>query len=290
MQDAYGGGSAQVSVAADVTTADDGNDTHSIKASVTPVKGAVAYAWFWGANGGDILLGAITNINSVLLTNPMAAGAQKVADLPASDNSKNLLIFDGLIAQIAAANSGAYVYAMPTGTPGAGTPLTADGAGGIVEINNALKSFWDNYRLSPDVMYVNAQELGNITAKVIAGGAAPLFRFNVDAQKGAVADVTLTAGSVVGFYLNKYTMGGGQLVKVMLHPNVPPGLIIFRCVQIPYALPNVQNILEVKTTRDYYQIDWPLRTRQYELGGYYRGVLRNRFTPAYGMIYNIANG
>lgn len=288
--DTHGGGSAQVSAAADVTTGDDSNDTHGIKASVTPVKGAVAYAWFWGPNGGDIKLGAITTINSILLTTPTPTGTQTVASLPATDNSRNLLLYDGLIPHICGAASGAYYYQMPTGTPGTGTPLTSDGAGGIVEINVALKSFWDNYRLSPDVAYVNAQELQNITTKVIAAGGTPLFRFNVDAQHGQVGDVTLTAGSVVGFYLNKFTMGGGQLVKFLLHPNMPPGCIIFRCEQIPYALPDVQNILQVKTIRDYYQIDWPLRTRQYELGVYYRGVLMNRFAPAFGAIFNIANG
>jgi hypothetical protein len=286
--DAYGGGSAQKSAIATVTTANDAVSTHSLRASVTPVKGAVAYAWYWGLAGSE-LLGAITTINSVLIT-AVAAGTQNISALPSSDNSRNLLLFDGLLTHICTNASGAYYLQMPTGTPGTGTPLTSDGVGGIVEINTALKSFWDNYRLSPDVMYVNAQELNNITTKVLAGGAASLFQFNMNAQAGQVAGVTLTAGSVVGFYLNKFTMGGGQLVKIMLHPNVPPGLIVFRCEQIPYALPNVQNIIQVKTIRDYYQIDWPLRTRQYELGVYYRGVLMNRFAPAFGAIFNIANG
>jgi hypothetical protein len=288
--DSYGGGSAQISAAANITLANDGNNTHSIKASVTPVNGALAYAWFWGKDGDSILLGAITPINSILLTAKLATGAQKAADLPASDNSQNLLLFDGLLTQIFTPNSGAYIYTMPTGAPGTGTPLTSDGAGAIVEIDNALEAFWNNYRLSPDVMYVNAQEHKNIKEKVIAGGGAPLYRFNVDAQQGSVADVTLTAGAVVGSYTNMFTMGGGQLVKVLLHPYVPPGTIVFRCERIPYALPDVQNILQVKTVRDYYQIDWPLRTRQYELGVYYRGVLQNRFPPACGVITNIANG
>ena len=169
--DTYGGGAAQVSAPATLTTANDGNNTHGLKASVAPVNGAVAYAWFWGPTAGQIL-GAITTITSVLIL-AAATGTQTAASLPAADNSVNGLLFDGLITQICTPGSGSYIYRMATGAPGTGTPLTPDGAGGIVEINSALEAFWNNYRLSPDIMYVNAQELLNITAKVIAGGGAP---------------------------------------------------------------------------------------------------------------------
>ncbi|MGD0826556.1 MAG: hypothetical protein ABSA09_00510 [Desulfobaccales bacterium] len=288
--DTYGGGAAQASAPATVTTASDGNPTHGLKASVAPVTGAVAYAWFWGPAAGSQTLGAITTINSILILTAAGAGTQTATSLPAADNSVNGLLYDGLITQISTPGSGSYIAFQATGTPGTGTPLTADGAGGVVEINQALEAFWNNYRLSPDIMYVNAQELQNITSKVIAGAGAPLFRFNVDAQTGTVADVTLTAGAVMGFYLNKFTMGGGQLVKVMLHPNLPPGTILFRCERIPYPLTDVTNIIQVKTRREYYQIEWPLRARQWENGVYYSGVLQNYFPPAFGMICNIANG
>ncbi|MGD0828199.1 MAG: hypothetical protein ABSA09_08970 [Desulfobaccales bacterium] len=162
--DTYGGGSAQPSAPATITTANDGNSTHGIKATVAPVNGAVGYAWFWGPTAGTQLLGAITTVNSVLIL-AAATGTQTAASLTAADNSMNALLFDGLITQICTPGSGSYVYRMPTGTPGTGTPLTADGAGGIVEINAALEAFWNNYRLSPDIMYVNAQELLNISGR-----------------------------------------------------------------------------------------------------------------------------
>ena len=50
------------------------------------------------------------------------------------------------------------VTVQPTGAAGAGTPLTADGAGGIVEIEAVLKANWDLYRLSPDEVWVSSQE------------------------------------------------------------------------------------------------------------------------------------
>lgn len=279
--DTYGGGSAQKSAAATVTTT---GTTSSISASVTPVTGAVAYAWFWGAAGSEAL-GAITTINSYLIK-ANATLTQLASSLPSSDNSTNALVFDGLITQVATSANGSYLTALPTGTPGVGSTLTSNNAGGIVEIDAALRAFWDNYRLSPDLMLVSAQELNNITSKVIASGSAPLFRFNMDAN----GSHNVTAGAIVGNYLNKFTMAGGEQIRVMLHPNVPAGTIIFYSRSIPYPLSNVRNVVEMRTRRDYYQIEWPLKTRQYEYGVYADEVLVNYFPPAFGMITNIANG
>src|SRR6185437_2624316 len=99
--------------------------------------GALGYAWFWSASGSEVL-GAITTINSIVIT-ATATGTQTAASLGSSDNSTNGLVFDGLLAQIAKSGSNAYSAVQANGTAGAGTPLTSDGIGGIVEIDNALQ-------------------------------------------------------------------------------------------------------------------------------------------------------
>ena len=43
----------------------------------------------------------------------------------------------------------------------------------------------------------------------------------------------------------------------------------------------------MRCRRDYYQLEWPLKTRKYEYGVYFDGVLQNYFPPAFGMITNI---
>ena len=100
----------------------------------------------------------------------------------------------------------------------------------------------------------------------------------------------LVAGAVVATYLNKFTMAGGQQVQVMLHPNVPPGTIIFYSERLPYPMSNVYNLIQVKLRREYYQLEWPVTKRRYEFGVYMDGILQNYFPPAFGMINNIANG
>jgi hypothetical protein len=63
---------------------------------------------------------------------------------------------------------------------------------------------------------------------------------------------------------------------------------MFYSQTIPYPLSNVGNVLQKTLRRDYWQIEWPLRTLKYEYGVYFDGVLQNYFPPAFGLIYNIA--
>ena len=274
--DTYGGGSAQISAALTITPAAGNN----ITATVAAVKGAVAYGWFWGT-GGSAALGSITTTSQVVIT-AAATGTQLASSFPAADNSGDALTFDGIISQICSTTSpsGSYYAAL---TPGA--TLTSTGAAGILEINTALQSFWTNYNLSPDLMLVNAQELNNITSKVIAGGGAPLFRFNMNNGGD-----TIRGGAVIGSYLNAFTMNGGADIKIALHPNVPPGTILMMSTTLPYPLSNVTNVLQMKVRQEYYQLEWPKRSRRYEYGVYCDEVLQNYFPPAFGMITNITNG
>lgn len=281
--DTYGGGVAQKSAVATVTTANDASDTHQLRMTVTAVSGAVAYGWYWGTVGNE-LLGAITTINSILIS-AAATGTQNASALPASDQSRNSLLFDGLLTFAATSANNSYYYKMPTGTGGVGTPLTSDGAGGIVQIDTALKSFWDNYRLSPDEIWVNSQEQNNISAKILAGTANGALRFNITIDPGK-----LGGGVVVASYRNKFGMNGAVEIPIKLHPYLPPGTILFVTHKLPYPLSNVQNVMQVRARREYYQIEWPMVTRKYQYGVYCDEVLQHYFTPSIGVITNIANG
>jgi len=277
-QDTYGGGSAKKSANATIATT---GTTSQIAGIVAPVSGAVAYAWFWGAAGAEIL-GAITTINSVAIT-AAASGTQLASALTATDSSTNGLVFDGLLTQVV--KGGGYYAAQPTGAAGVGTPLTADGTGGIVELDAALKWFWDYYRLSPTTIWVSSQEQLNITHKVLNSQNNGAQRFVINPQQGAIA-----GGDLVTSYLNKFSMQGAKSIPILLHPNLPAGTILFDTDEIPYPLSGIGNVKQIKCRRDYYQIEWPLVSRKYQYGVYFDGVLQNYFPPAFGIITNIANG
>lgn len=280
--DTYGGGAAAPSAVASVATV---AGSSSISAHVAPVVGAFGYAWYFGSGGTQYLV-AMTNINSILYTAALPGSGQTFASV-SGDNSVNNLVFDGFAAIAAKAGSGAYWAAMPTGTDGIGTPLTPDGSGGIVEIDAALQSFWDNYRLSPDEMWVSSQEQNYFRRKVLTApsGTVPLSRFTI-----ATAQNQVRGGSAVRGYLNPFGMGQAQELPIRLHPDMPPGNVMFTTSELPYALNDVTNVYQVRTRKDYYQIEWPLRTRKYEYGCYSDEVLQHYFPPSLGFITNIAPG
>lgn len=274
--DTFGAGTARKSAAATVVTT---GSTSSIAASVAVVRGAVAYAWYWGAAGSE-RLGAVTTINSVSITAAANGAAQLASALPAADNSTSALEFDGLLTIASKSNLGSYYNALATGTPGTGTTLT--GAGGrIVEIDDGLASFYDKYRLQPDKIYVNFRQFQKIT-NLVLGQTNPQVMFTVDVNSAQ----ELVAGRNVGKYLSPIT---GEVIDLVVHPNLPPGTILFRTTRVPSYLDGVSDLCRVRTRREYHQIEWPLRTRKYEYGVYADEVLQHYFPPSLGIIQNIAN-
>ncbi|MCL4863858.1 MAG: hypothetical protein KJZ93_30910, partial [Caldilineaceae bacterium] len=274
----YGGGSSMKSDATSTGAISNSNDS-KIRASTPVVTGAVAYAWYVGTAGNE-KLEAITTINSVELTS-LVGGTRQNASAITADKSQNSYAYDGLLYQAWTSGSNAYIANLATGTPGAGTSLTSDGAGGITEINAMFRSFWDNYRLSPSVIYVNSQESKTITAKILGDSAT---------QLNFVTGGDVPGGIRVKSLLNPFAMGGSVQVPVEIHPYVPAGTLFGLTEQLPYPITNIPNVMEMKMRRDYYQMEWPLRTRQYETGVYCDGVLAHYFPPSMGIITNIANG
>lgn len=278
--DTYGGGSAQKSAAA-ATVVNGGGAVQSITATVTAVRGAVAYAWFVSAAGGaagTATLAQITTAPTATLT-AAGAGTQTYASLPSADNSTNDLVFDGLITQAAKSGSGAYWSDL------GGVALTATGAAGISQIDTALKYMWDTYRLSPDTMWVNSQQAQDISTKILAGTANGAFRINVDQKQGM-----MVGGVMATSYLNKFSMAGANVVDIKIHPNMPPGTILFTSQSIPYPLSGVGNVMQVKCRQDYYQIEWPLVSRKYQYGVYADEVLQHYFPPSMALLTGIGAG
>lgn len=270
--DTFGGGSAEKSVAATVATT---GTTGSITASATAVRGAVAYAWFWGPSGSEVL-GLISTVNLVTLTTDAGSGTQTAASLPSADNSTNNLVFDGLLTQAMRSTSNSYYKSLD------GLTLTADGAGGIVEIDAALKNRWDNYKLTPDTIWISSDLALKISQKILQGNANGAYRIVVNMEQGM-----MVGGVMVATYLNRFSMAGANVVKIRIHPNMPQGMILMTQNSLPYPVSGVGNVMQIRTRQEYYQIEWPLRTRKYEYGVYADEVLQHYFPPAMSVIANI---
>lgn len=280
--DNIGGGSSQKSGA---ITASITGPTGSCVAFVPDVVGAVAYAWYFNLAGAEKI--GIIGGNKVTIT-AAAAGGNQAATAITADNSTNALEFDGLLTLAMKSGNNGYVKSLD------GAVLTADGAAGIVEWDAALKDRYDNFRLTPDTIWIASQEAVNANKKIINNGGAPLVRFALDARNlgndgGKTAiDLTFSGGTGIGSYFNKFTQ---QMLRVVVHPYIPAGVTLMTTSQLPYTVPDVPpQAFRMMQRRPYYQIEWPLIKRRYETGVYIEEVLQHYAPFSLAVIKNTGNG
>lgn len=303
--DTYGGGSAQPSAEASVAT----SSTQCVTASVTPVSGAFAYAWFVGTATGVEYLAGITPTAQAIFTKAPAATNQPIGNLKVgasyADNSTNTLIPDGILAQvfgqimgpdpgrlmatnpvlpgaissgdtITTSPGGSIIYTMANGNKG----LTLNGSN-FAEIDAILRAAYDQYKIGFDRILISAADVldsfGAMLGQASTGNGFRMF-FDADQETGRIV-----AGRRVTSYLNKFF---NNTLDVEVHPYIPPGCILFWSDRSPYELSGVANLLEARVRQDYYQIQWPWRSRRYEYGVYCDEVFSCYFTPAFAAIIN----
>jgi hypothetical protein len=255
-------------------------------ASVPVVQGAVAYAWFVGAVGSETLQ-AITTINSVSFSAPLAGGQQAATAITQDSSANPNYAFDGLLTTALKPGNLAYLNLLATGTAGTGTILTASGRGSVNEVDELLQKMWDGFNLGPTVLWVNSQQQKDMTTLCLTNTSGPLLRYDVPTTPGQAYGIV--ANGVIDFYYNPYT---NEKIPVKVHPDATPGTIMGYCEKLPawYQSNNVPNVAEMLCRRDYYRMDWPLRTRQREYGVYAEEVLAVYATFAMAVIGNIAAG
>lgn len=260
----------------------------SLAVSVSPIQGAVGYAWFVGPAGSEILQ-AITSINSVAFTAPLATTNQPISAISV-DSSTNGNAFDGLLTNAFKEGSNAYVKALATGTAGVGSTLTPSGRGSVNEIDDMLQGMWDTAQVSPTVLYVNSRQLRDISTKCLSSASGPLLNYFMNGDGNLTSQ--LTSGGIIEYYFNPFLLDGGVKIPIKIHPNVPPGMILGWCEELPAQYQNSEtpNVAEVKCRQDYYAIDWPITTRQRQKGVYCEEVLAVYAPFAMGVINNIAAG
>jgi hypothetical protein len=298
--DTFGGGSARPSAEANLTVGANGNN---IQATVAVVPNAVAYAWFVGAASGQETLKFITAGNQINIAAYSPAGRQPITALQVTglyqDNSVNQLVPDGILSQIygsvfgvapslamstnqnlpvgvSLTGSGALIYTKASGNVG----LTISGTN-ILEFDALLQAGYDQYKIGYDKILMASQDIANFMGQFLGQAAAAQFRILFDADQSSGR---IIAGRRVTSYLNKFY---GNTLDIEIHPYVPPGTIVFWSDRAPYELSGIPNILEAHVRMDYYQIQWPFRSRRYEYGVYVDEVFAGYFMPAFAIMNNV---
>jgi hypothetical protein len=254
----------------------------SITATVVPSGKALGYAWFVGATAGTEKLFTITGQPSVLITALNATGQAASAGF-ASDLSANALNYNGLLTQIMTSGSGSYV----TDLNNAFMTATTGGSGGIAQIDNAIVSMYQNFRLVPTDIFMNGVDQINARNKILAANTnmAPFFL----AGTAGGNDNQVMGAAQFKAYQNPIGFGN-QTLRVHAHPFLPQGTILLYSDKVPYALSNVAQLLRIYLQRDYFQTEWPVITRKYTYAVSFDGVLQNFFPPAFGVIKGVGNG
>jgi len=274
------GGVAAISAASSAITTSGSNN--AIVASVTAVKGAVAYAWYVGASAGaaNAYFSQITTINTATILTQPSTGQQANYAGSATDYSANPLAFDGLITQ--AMTSNGYFSSLD------GAKLTPDGANGIVEFDAALKYFWDTYRSGIDRIYMGSQVIRDATKAVATGSGNAAMRINLQNDTDSLGN--LTGSMRLASYTNKFAYNGAMDIPIEIHPNMPDGHVFFDLEKNPYPTADIPLARAVRTRRDYFMVVWPIVDRTWQNGCYADEVLQVYVPYGMGLISNIAPG
>ena len=260
---AYDGVTA-ASTGASVTVASGEN----ITASVTPLKGALAYAWFVGTSGSETLQIVTTN-SAVVLTALVTGGSAA----PTADGSGDPLAFDGIIPQIL--NGGGLFYDM------ANSQLTA-AAGGIAELDEINSRLFNQYKNGPTRYLVSEQLAKDITSAIVKNNGAPTLFVN----NGEKNDIT--GNYMVKRYVNKSY--GGENVIIDVHPWLPNGTMVVMCDRVPYPNANIPSVLEMECGYDYRQLEYAMTSPKYEFEVRTYEALKHYFPACQAIITNVKPG
>jgi hypothetical protein len=283
----YGSGNSQ-GTSSLVSTFGSGS-TNSVTATVAAVRGAVAYDWFYSANGSTWYYYTTTTTNTVTVTKTISSNqalptGNGVPDLStswkgtastvptintAADNgSANANDYDGFLASLAGDYNGSGQW----GTPGTGTANPSifnslDGAaltltGGTVnEIeNDVFLPLWNAVKCSPTALMMNAQQAQEIANLVLGSNSATTY-LTTDAS----GRISTTAGGRVGEIVN--APAGGVTVPIEVHVSLPPGTIVARTDRVPFPQANISSVLECRTLRDTAQFDYGISRVANTAGG-----------------------
>ena len=303
----YGSGNSRGNSAS--TTFGSGS-TNKITATVASVRGAVAYDWFYSADGTTWYYYTTTTANTVTITKTINANQALPAstvtpDLStvvptintAADNgSANAKDYDGFLASLAGDYTSAGQWAQPgTATANPSINASLDGAaltlagGSVAEIENLLfLPLWQQVKCSPTALMMNAVQAQEIANLVLGSGAATTF-LNTDAS----GRISTTAGGRVGEIVN--APAGGVTVPIEVHVSLPPGTIVARTDRVPFPQANISSVLEYRNLRDTAQFDYGISRVANTAGGGPRrefeirsiGAFVNRAPVAMGVLQNV---
>ena len=265
-----------------------GDSVHALTATWPSTPGAVGYAVYAGLVGAVKFQGVVTANTWTTTTTPATTGQNITAWTSTNDYSFNnetqqgctVNSYSGLLNYAAAyASNGMYFM------DAAGTSFTSDGEGGVTQITNMLVSMFNNSKLGPTDLWVNATQGIQIRNLCSANGSQPLVRMVSDGQTPGAKK--FVAGYQIPDLLNPFPTCE-QSITVHVHPDIPAGTVLATSSRLPYQVQQLQDgPIVVRERQPYYGIEWPQYKRLHEMGVYCDANLELHFAPAFGIIQGL---
>ncbi|MEU6340301.1 hypothetical protein ABZ883_05030 [Streptomyces sp. NPDC046977] len=303
----YGSGNSRGNSA---TTTFGSGSTNKVTATVASVRGAVAYDWFYSANGTTWYYYTTTTTNTVSITAsissnnavPVGSALPDISTVvptfnAAADNgSANDKDYDGFLASLTGDYNGSGQWVQSgTGTTNPSINNSLDGAaltlsgGTIGEIEDKIfLPLWQQVKCSPTALMMNALQAKQIANLILGSNSATTF-LNTDSE----GRLSVTAGGRVGEIVN--TSAGGVTVPIEVHVSLPPGTMLARTDRVPFPQANIDSVLEYRALRDTAQFDYGISRVPNTSGGGPRkefeirsvGAFLNRAPVAMASLQNI---
>ncbi len=248
----------------------------ALKVTWAAVPGAAAYGVFVGiaAGAANLKLEAVVTQTSVTFKTLATTG--QIGTGPAG-TSADANTYDGIIAQLVAAGSGAYVKNLNAKLTGAN--------GEIVEIQDAFAQMYDNAKLGGYRLLVGGQDKRLLTRLGYSQDSAQVVVSSNPSDK---------AGYVIGTSARTIVNAvSGIDCPIEVLPWIPGGMIIFLPTSIPYTEANAEAAFDMAMGYDWERWDYSSTTSTgpvypFEVRSY--GVLRGIFPGGCGVVYNIFKG
>jgi hypothetical protein len=267
-------GGAAIKSSAASTGALSTTNANRISATVTPVAGAVGYAWFVGASGSEVYQGTTATGKAVFTK--LQTGTQAAASNFTADNSAETLAYDGLLTRLEKANS-SYITTVANGST-----ITVDGNGGIQQFSDLFANWavaLDGY--SPEWGMVSPLTQRKINS-VVLGGTAPTTYLTAS----LTGDRNVVAGKRVETLFNPIM---GVDVPLIINPYMPDGMALFGTDSIPTIVPSPNSVpMSFRYRRDYWTNLWARTSRREVPSVVIDGALTFEWLDGFGLVKNFA--
>lgn len=264
----YWGGSGAISTVGNVAVGSS-TSTNKVTATVTAVRGAVAYDWFTSTDNVTYYYNTTTTVNTAVFTATISAPntVPNIPDLYGTapvyatvvsdgDTSYSANSYNGLLATLSGSysSSGPLVTYGTGGSTASGAIFTSlDGATmtgtaqGISELDTLNSAIYSSAQVSPTAYLCAPQQASDMASKVLATNAAVTY---LQPESGRVG---ITGGASMGRYINRVT---GDTIEIVPDPHMPPGTIVAVTERVPYPNSNIANTFEARTLREVSQFDY----------------------------------